>query len=163
MESPGNPIPAPSAAADREAADLVHYLATRDAACPLCGYNLRCLTRPQCPECGRELRLTVGLTEPYLRAWITLLAATCAAGGTGVFFTLLFVGNGWPRVNGPPVKAFLLNAAVLYFMSCVPIAAAQLLTRRRFIKMPQGRQWALAWAAVAATSSAIVAFAALVN
>ena len=54
---------------------LVEFLATRDAPCPLCGYNLHGLTRDICPECGRQLQLSVGLTDPFLRAWVILAVA----------------------------------------------------------------------------------------
>ena len=156
--------PARSHAADNgDTAQLVDFLATHDAACPLCGYNLRFLTAARCPECGRELRLTVGLTEPHLRAWITLTAAECTAGGTGLFFILMVVANGWPRVWGSTLKTFFMNASLLYFMFSVPVAAAALLTRRKFVKLPSGTQWALAWVAVALTSAAMIAFAGLVN
>ncbi len=34
---------------------LLAFLATRDLACPGCGYNLRGLATPRCPECGRAI------------------------------------------------------------------------------------------------------------
>jgi len=51
-----------AAAAHQETAFLLNYLQTHDAACPLCQYNLRNLTVPLCPECGRGVKLMVGLT-----------------------------------------------------------------------------------------------------
>ena len=75
---PPETVPAPPAA--DESAELVRFLADRDVPCPLCGYNLRGLTMPRCPECGRELRLSIGLTEPYLRAWVVLAAAVLVLG-----------------------------------------------------------------------------------
>ena len=150
-------------AGDDDQRQLAHFLATHNAECPLCGYNLRALTSPRCPECGRELRLTVGLAAPYLRAWIVLAAATCAAGGTGLFFMLMIAVAGWPRVWGSAVKTFFMNASLIYFMCGVPAAAAVLLARRRLMRLPTGRQWLLAWAAVAATSLAMLIFAGLIN
>jgi len=47
---------------------LIDWLKDRDAACPLCAYNIRGLTTPRCPECGQVLRLSVTLAEPYLKA-----------------------------------------------------------------------------------------------
>ncbi len=40
------------------------YLADREFPCPRCGYSLRGLTRAQCPECGRELRLRLETIGP---------------------------------------------------------------------------------------------------
>ncbi len=42
-----------------DVAQLLTYLATRDVPCPGCGYNLRGLARPNCPECGDSVSLTV--------------------------------------------------------------------------------------------------------
>src|SRR3982750_4121820 len=39
---------------------LLDFLREHEAPCPLCGYNLKALTRPICPECGQELMLAVG-------------------------------------------------------------------------------------------------------
>src|SRR5436305_13805040 len=95
---------------------LLAFLAGQDVACPLCGYNLRGLTTPRCPECGRELRLSIGLTEPYLRAWIVLAAAVCASGGTGLFFVMMIARAGWPRTVGPALRSFGLNCSVIFLI-----------------------------------------------
>src|SRR5438093_13337491 len=55
---------------------LLEFLRDRDVQCPLCRYNLRALTSARCPECGRELRLSVGLLEPRQGAWLTAQIAT---------------------------------------------------------------------------------------
>jgi hypothetical protein len=44
-------------------AHLLAFLRGRDVVCPLCGYNLRDLTEPRCPECRKDLALTVGVTR----------------------------------------------------------------------------------------------------
>ncbi|MEO1534087.1 MAG: hypothetical protein AAFS11_00810 [Planctomycetota bacterium] len=38
----------------RHDADVIEYLATHDAACPTCGYQLRALSKTRCPECGKR-------------------------------------------------------------------------------------------------------------
>lgn len=53
------PIRSPEPHIDDRAPILASYLAHRDAPCPSCGYNLRGSTAPACPECGRELKLTL--------------------------------------------------------------------------------------------------------
>ncbi|MCE7973090.1 MAG: hypothetical protein DYG92_02010 [Leptolyngbya sp. PLA1] len=40
---------------------LAAFLAEHDVACPNCGYNLRGLDKPRCPECGVTLTVTVTL------------------------------------------------------------------------------------------------------
>ena len=42
---------------------LLEFVQGRDAECPGCGYNLRNLTKPVCPECREQLKLTVGLVK----------------------------------------------------------------------------------------------------
>lgn len=51
-------------------AALRAFLAERDVACPSCGYSLRGLQSPACPECNQALKLQVGLVEPRLGAFI---------------------------------------------------------------------------------------------
>src|SRR5918993_2064731 len=86
----------PSAAAPDDERALVEFLRHRDFGCPLCAYNLRGLTSMRCPECGRELRLSVGLAEPFMRAWVLLAVAAFGGGGTGLFLLLLVLRVGWP-------------------------------------------------------------------
>ena len=56
---PARPTPArrPSEQQARETERLLEYLATHDAECPDCGYNMRGNTEGACPECGRSVRL----------------------------------------------------------------------------------------------------------
>lgn len=69
---------------------LVTYLRDREEPCPACRYNLRGLTGEACPECGEPLRLRVGLVNPKLAAYFTLLcAAACGAGGSGLMLLLV--------------------------------------------------------------------------
>jgi hypothetical protein len=61
--------PEPDSATDDQAM-LVTWLSTHDAPCPACKYNLRNLTVPRCPECGRPLSLAVSAAQPFSRTWI---------------------------------------------------------------------------------------------
>ncbi len=84
---------------DRE--DLAAFLAERDAACPVCGYNLRALVSDHCPECGRHLVLAVGTTEPKLGAFIFGLVGLSAGWGFCgllLLFALAISGRGGPRL-----------------------------------------------------------------
>jgi len=57
---------------------LAEYLATRDVACPKCGYNLRALKVGTCPECGWEIDFEQlrepGVVRLGLWFWIGVIA-----------------------------------------------------------------------------------------
>ncbi len=67
---------------------LQAFLAERDQPCPACGYNLRNLPSSRCPECGEELRVTIGFVEPRQAAVLTGLIGL--ASGLGLSGLLLF-------------------------------------------------------------------------
>lgn len=124
--------------------DLVAFLRDRDVFCPLCNYNLRDLLSDRCPECGRELQLTIGLVEPYLRAWIALAVSLFAAAGVGIIFLFLVINQGFPDNEAIGVKL-----CILYFIACLPIAFAAIVTRRRFLRLERPTQtWLAALAAL---------------
>jgi hypothetical protein len=133
-------------AVDEPQADqaLAEFVRERDVACPLCGYNLRGLTSGRCPECGHGLRLSVGLTEPYLRSWVAALVASCACAGLGVLFVWVIVREGFPPRDEPA-----LWVATVYDVMAVPQAIALLRWRRRFLRLPRSVQRSLAALCVA--------------
>ena len=67
--------------------------------CPVCSYNLKALTRPFCPECGKELKLTVGAANLHL-GWLFAAVAPGFFSGIAAIFVLipifgrLFFGDG---------------------------------------------------------------------
>ena len=140
----GSTTPSPAGTAADDTTGVVAFLRDRDFPCPLCGYNLRCLTTPRCPECGRELRLTIGLVDPFVRAWITLAAASSASAGLGVFFALMLLRAGWPDRG----RLSVANCVIVYFIATIPLALAVLVARRRFMRLRSAVQWRMALAMV---------------
>ncbi len=57
-----------------ETEHLLAFLRNRDAECPSCGYNLRDLTKPICPECKEALVLKVG-SRTYPIRWLLITIA----------------------------------------------------------------------------------------
>ena len=140
-----------------EDALLIEYLHERDEPCPLCGYNLRGLRSRRCPECGRDLRLSVGAVEPFQRAWVALAAITCAAAGLGVFFGLAVLVWGWPRPRRGAEGA-LVTYSILAFWCMIPIAIVVLRRRRGFMRLRTEAQWRWVWAAGIFAGTAFASF-----
>src|SRR5687768_2535461 len=145
------------AAAPSDEAALLAYVRDRDVACPLCTYNLRGLTTCRCPECGRELQLSVGLLEPRIGAWVTCLVAVTAAAGLGSMAILSIVNHGFDVLfSGEGAGQ---TVAIIYFLLSVPMVPALIALRRRYRRLSQAIQWTLAGVAIAST---VLAFAMLI-
>src|SRR5665213_3310054 len=77
---------------DAETNLLREYLTNADVPYPGCGYNLRGLPGAQCPECGDEIKLQIGLAEPRLAANIAGLIGLAAGGGfNGLLLIYIFI------------------------------------------------------------------------
>lgn len=138
------------AASDVEA--LVGFLRDRDAWCPACRYNLRGLTSPRCPECGRELRLSVGATEPFLRAWITLVVSAAASSGIGLCMGSIACLQQWPMWSLPAK----LSASIVIYVAMIPAAPFVLATRLRFLRQAGVVQWRIALVAAIVSVAAFL-------
>ncbi len=137
---------------------LNQFLAERDLPCPLCAYNLRGLTSGACPECGSEVELSVGLSEPRMGAFVTGAVGLASGLGFNTFILGWFLwmsamratygprlADGWPLFVGLAVTGY---AMFLW------------LRRRRKIRlMRSGVRWALAAACfVVSLATAILFF-----
>ena len=67
---------------------LLEFLRDHDAECPACGYNVRGLSRPVCPECKQQLVLTVGVYRLQM-AWLFTALAPGFFSGIAAFFVLI--------------------------------------------------------------------------
>lgn len=79
---------------------LREFLASNDAACPVCGYNLRGLLASTCPECNAPLALGVTSENLSIGPWVlAIVSFAMAAGFDGVVATLLTIAM---IANPPP-------------------------------------------------------------
>ena len=139
---------------------LLDFLREHEAACPVCGYNLKALTRPICPECGQELVLTVGAARIRL-GW--LLAALAPGFFSGIAAAFLFVPIVLRLVIGDGGWSYWLNALDL-FGWCSGIFAIILARKRiRFLALPRFQQQMFALAIWLVHIAALVVFLLLVR
>lgn len=133
---------------------LRSFLAGRDAPCPRCGYNLRDLAVPVCPECRKELTLTVGVRAPEV-LWLVVVVAPGVFSGLCAALLLFPITMASLAASPPPWP--ILAADVFGWTSGL---AALLVIRGRqwFLRRPLRRQAA---AAAAAWGLHVAAFALL--
>lgn len=123
---------------------LARFLEGHDAPCPVCGYNLRGVALPRCPECDAPITLTVGSDHARAGPWLlAMLGFGMAIGFDAVVALLLTV---------PVVATRAESSAVVLFVFMVTLAAvsavglrAVLLGRRGFQSRPLRNQWRRAW------------------
>lgn len=128
---------------------LLEFIRQRDAPCPLCGYNLRSLTRPYCPECRQHLRLTVGVSNLRLAPMLVAAAPGIFSGiAAGVLLVVgmvvLILAPGQFNAPWQPIALFSFGA------TSGAVAVALLRYRSRFLRLSPWLQWLIAaatWAA----------------
>ena len=118
-----------------EAQLLRSLLAARDIACPVCGYNLRAIVSPNCPECGAKLDLRIGSVDLKLGAWlVALLALAVGLGFTSILGIVMAVSSvlygGWDYVL-PQLYVLGAASAVLGLGLCLLIARRRKFWKRR--------------------------------
>lgn len=130
-----------SATSSRAEEMLLEFLREHDAACPVCGYNLKALTRPICPECGQELVLTVGATRIRMAWLFAAVAPGFFSGIAGIFGFIIIVGS---FIMKDPAPWHIIATAT--FGLCSGALAVYIVLRRiRFLAQPGKRQmpWAI--------------------
>ena len=121
---------------DRAQAMLLEFLRDHDADCPVCGYSLRALTRPVCPECNQDLVLTVG-TARLRMGWLFVAIAPGFFAGIAACFVLIptlgiFFEDG--------IFLLPLVGAVLFGWCSGGFAIILAARRNRFISQSRSRQ-----------------------
>jgi hypothetical protein len=128
---------------------LLSFLATHDAPCPVCDYNLRNLTTDTCPECSAQLHLRVGSENLTLGPWLgAVLSCALGVGFDAVMsllFTVIFTVSRF--ANPPPVPAVtnqfikVLSVFLTLTLSCTIAILFLVRRRRRWMMMPRRSQW----------------------
>jgi hypothetical protein len=123
---------------------LLEFLKGRDTTCPVCGYNLRDLCKPLCPECAAPLQLAVGSTHFRLGAWIVGVIAFALGLGFDavVAFLLLIMAAMHPPKTGAEWRAGLFLGGGLSAMglACAIGLWVMVFHRPRWMRMLQRRR-----------------------
>ena len=137
-----DPPTAERARADDEQAELLAFLRGRDVPCPSCRYNLRDLTRAECPECRQALVLGVGLRDPRI-GWFLATLAPCLFSGMAAALLLVPMVM-VPATGGGPPPPFIILTDIFGWMSGI-VAVVLIVRRHAFMRQPPVQQ---AWWAV---------------
>jgi hypothetical protein len=147
-----------------EQALLRQFLADRDVPCPACGYNIRQLQRNTCPECGRGLKLVLGVVGPS-NCWITALVASLVPAACGLPFQILILialayGENFSDIVREP-SAVLFLFLVFYSLCCWVFSILLLVMRQRFMRLRAQAQNGIASALVIADVVGVILILAL--
>ncbi|MEL6396363.1 MAG: hypothetical protein AAFQ71_10230 [Planctomycetota bacterium] len=128
-----------------EKARLAGWLADHDEPCPNCGYGLRGVPEPVCPECSAPIRL--GVVAPHMRfgPWaVAMLGPALALGFDGVIVLL----TTWQLIitGGLPTEVEPLYWGLVALGGLCLLGIALLISRRaRWMALDPGRQWRIGW------------------
>lgn len=122
---------------------LLEFVKGRDVECPQCGYNLRNLTKPICPECREDLTLSVGLVKVRFGLFVVALIP-------GAFSSICAFILAIPMILVPlfgqqpaPIEFVILDG--FGWLSGI-FAVGLYLSRYRFLRI--GRSGQIVWALV---------------
>ena len=88
---------------------LLIWVRERDVPCPRCGYNLRNLTTPVCPECREELRLCVGAQRVRYEWLIATLAPGIFSGIAAMLLLIPIAIESFRGVGSMPWQPVVLD------------------------------------------------------
>lgn len=105
------------------AAEVVAFLAGRSYPCPRCGYDLRDIQHPRCPECAEPLVLQIGSSKSRFGWLVLAMAPGCFSGVAAVFVLVPVIFTiTRPPAPGQPFPWPIIAADVFGFCSAASVA-----------------------------------------
>lgn len=86
---------------------MLGFVAARHMPCPRCGYDLRDLTTPQCPECGERLALRVGAATPRFGLLVLAMAPGLFSSVCTVLLAVPLFAFRHAKGAGPPTALYI--------------------------------------------------------
>lgn len=121
-------------------AEVVAFLAGRSAPCPRCGYDLRDIKRPECPECGEPLELQVGSTRVRFGWLVLAMAPGCFSGVAAVFVLIPIGATVFQNYNGVQALPWPVAAADAFGFLSAGSVGLMYRHRHRILAWPTRRQ-----------------------
>ena len=133
------------------------FLTDRDEPCAACGYNLRGVQEPRCPECGAAIRLIVDSESRQLRsawnwAWWSLQFITLFAAIRLVYW-LFNVWNSPGYFSGLVGKLSLVSPVLAPILMYVVLAVS---LKRSQLKLDDGLLFLIRGAALITVAANVV-------
>lgn len=117
------------------------FLATHDAPCPLCGYNLRGVVLSSCPECDSPIALGVGPGRVRQGIWLAAMLAFAMAVGfdtvVGAMFTIAIIMTGGEDL----ATVFLFLSLILLDALCIFALWMFIQHRQGWLRMSRTKQY----------------------
>jgi len=121
------------------------FLASNDAPCPVCGYNLRGVTIEVCPECECPIELGVASNNAYLGAWLLALLSFAMPLSFDLLIGLMMIVSSIMSRGEMPETVFLMIALTTLSMTCIGMLWVLVARKRDWLRMARRKQWRLAW------------------
>ena len=141
MSEPNHPARPTDDGTARNDQLLLEFLKSNDASCPVCGYNVRGLTRPVCPECEHRLHLRIGADDVPLKWFLAAIAPGISSGIAGILLASALILESLTGKSPVPGFVYAIDA---FGLASGVLAVIMMTQRTRIVAMEIESQRALA-------------------
>lgn len=129
---------------------LSAFLASHDAPCPICAYNLRGVTLAVCPECESPIELGIASSNAHLGAWLLALLAFAMPLSFDLLIGVMMIVSSVMTGGEDTLSLYLMISLLTLTLGCVGMLWMLVVRKRHWLCMARSRQWRLAWVIFAA-------------